>query len=407
MDSLISVILLFLFKKKLLSSKYNETKVQNYFMSVIDIFPKICKLFPGFTSNFIKFGFVVVNLYHMFCGNVILNTSFENQCNLEKISNTCLIPVHYLCAGKKITYNHSTQEYDSSLLFDYRENKLLNTPVALSLLPYSLILGGILKTLTCLIPEVKAKHKALKKQLNSTEIKPLLKYYRSIGLQINDFKKGDTLNSLKQKRRPGDENVLQADKDALRAIADILYEKQIPFWVDFGTLLGAYRYEGVIPWDNDLDIAILANDSQNVMQALNGLDPKKYIAQDWSSRVYPNSYIRVYVKKSHNHIDLYHVKIDEKSQMLSTIVSHEESHFMATDWKTREKMMISHCAYDRIFPLKKALFDGFEVPVPNHTAEVLNQKYGDNLNAVKIYSEETGQYEKDLSHPYWKIPLAH
>ena len=70
-------------------------------------------------------------------------------------------------------------------------------------------------------------------------------------------------------------------------------------------------------------------------------------------------------------------------------------------------MIISHCAYDRIFPLKKALFDGFEVPFPNHTAEVLNQKYENNLNPVKIYSEETEQYEKDLSHPYRKTPLAY
>ena len=93
--------------------------------------------------------------------------------------------------------------------------------------------------------------------------------------------------------------------------------------------------------------------------------------------------------------------------MLTTIVAHEESHFMATDWKTREKMQISHCPYEMIFPLKKAFFDGLEVPVPNNTVGVLQQKYGKNLNPVKIYNEETGQYEKDLSHPYWDIPLAH
>ena len=376
-------------------------------MSAVDIFPKISQLLPGFTSKFIKFGLVLVQLYHMFCGNVIINTSFENQCGLEKIANICLIPVQYLCAGKEVSYNLSTHTYETKLRFDYHEKKLLKTPFALALFPSSLTLGGILKSLSCLFPEVKVKHRALKIQLNSTDIKSLLNHYYSIGLQINDFKNGDTLTSLNQKRRPGDENVLETDKEALKAIANILYEKQIPFWIDFGTLLGSYRYGGVIPWDNDLDIAILENDFQNVMQALNSLDPKKYVAQDWSSRVRPNTYIRVYVKESRNHIDIYHMKIDVENQMLTTIISHEDSHFMANDWKIKEKMQISHCPFEVIFPLKKALFDGFEFPVPNDTVTCLKQKYGDNLNPVKVYREETGEYEKDLSHPYWKIPLAH
>lgn len=376
-------------------------------MSVVDVFPKICKLFPGFTSSFIKSSLVIVHLYHLFCGSTVINTSFENHSGIEKVANICLTPVQYLCAGKNVSYDPIKQKYSAQLRFDYHENKLLATPFALALFPSSLTLGGALKTLSLLIPEVKAKHKILKKQLNSTDINPLLDYYRSIGIDINDFKSSDTLNSLKQMRRPGDENALQEDKEALKAIANILYDKKIPFWADFGTLLGTYRYEGIIPWDNDLDIAVLADDFQNVIQALNDLDPKKYSIQDWSSRVRPNTYIRVYIKESHNHIDIYHMKIDEKNQMLTTIVSHEDSHFMAKEWIIREKMQISNCPYETVFPLKKALFDGFEVPVPNDTASFLKQKYGDNLNPVKIYSEKTGQYEKDPSHPYWKIPLAH
>ena len=42
----------------------------------------------------------------------------------------------------------------------------------------------------------------------------------------------------------------------------------IDYWLDWGSLLGARRHGGFIPWDDDLDVSLLRKDYKRLLAAL-------------------------------------------------------------------------------------------------------------------------------------------
>lgn len=52
----------------------------------------------------------------------------------------------------------------------------------------------------------------------------------------------------------------------LEKVDHVLTEGHVVYWAEGGTLLGAVRHGGMIPWDNDLDIAILDSDEKKLLE---------------------------------------------------------------------------------------------------------------------------------------------
>ena len=360
------------------------------------------RLWDFLTESSHAFFFPLVCIYYAVAGSFFLNCSSSDASGLEKLGDTLLIPFQYTFCGQIAIRTEEGWVYRQR--FDYNKAFWVKMGASLAATPLSAILGSAVKGLAYLSPECR-KSSALRKAsyLNSNvSVSP--ERYRAWGLEISEAKSFTPKGHL---RRPGDENHLSVEKKALQEISFLLTKAGIPWWIDCGTCLGAYRYGGVIPWDEDIDIAVLEPDFDLVRRVLLQLDPQKYLVQDWSGRSNPQNFFKIYIRQTNRLIDIYHFAIDPKTQMLRYILFCEDSSVFPEWVKIRERRFTVPTPFSTVFPLKKTLFDGVEVFLPQNPEAYLQRYYGENLDPVKTYDPSTGRYEKVLDHPYWQRAYVH
>lgn len=72
-------------------------------------------------------------------------------------------------------------------------------------------------------------------------------------------------------------HVWAAEMKILSYIIDVCKKYNIQYFADYGTLLGAIRHEGFIPWDDDIDISLKRTDYMKLLSALKEENNPDYI----------------------------------------------------------------------------------------------------------------------------------
>lgn len=85
----------------------------------------------------------------------------------------------------------------------------------------------------------------------------------------------------------------------LKRFDKIAKEHNVKYWLDWGTLLGAVRHKGFIPWDDDIDIAMEREDFEKIIPILE----KEFENSDY--KLLKNGLISLQYKDAPANIDIF------------------------------------------------------------------------------------------------------
>lgn len=82
--------------------------------------------------------------------------------------------------------------------------------------------------------------------------------------------------------------------DILKEFDAICKKHNIPYWLDSGTLMGAVRHGGFIPWDDDIDVCVLKKDQKRLRNIMRKelREPFLYLDEKVDS-AYPRKWARI------------------------------------------------------------------------------------------------------------------
>lgn len=99
--------------------------------------------------------------------------------------------------------------------------------------------------------------------------------------------------------------------DLLAELDQICKKWEIPYFLTAGTLIGAVRHSGFIPWDDDLDVGLLRKYCDRLEEACaQDLDPAYYLHSWKTDPNSPNCFYKLKIKGTH-----YPEQIAAKSNM--------------------------------------------------------------------------------------------
>ena len=158
-------------------------------------------------------------------------------------------------------------------------------------------------------------------------------------------------------------------------IFDVVCRKhEIKYWIVTGTLLGAVRDKGFVPWDNDLDVAMLREDYNKFLAvAVSDLPDDIFLQNTQTDPFYKVRQLNEAKLRDRRSCYCLCLRYGCKRQdglMVDIFVFDHKAGIYEDGWK---RFKYTH---KQLFPLKELVFEGFKVFVPRRYKQILYNQYG-------------------------------
>ena len=129
--------------------------------------------------------------------------------------------------------------------------------------------------------------------------------------------------------------------EILKVFDSICAKHGIEYTLDGGTLLGAVRHEGFIPWDDDLDINVMRDDFFKLRKILPNELPDNLVYQDYTTEPYfPTPLAKIRDKHSYVYEEPCTERFKEKGIFIDIIPIEEVPDLK---WKAHLDYWYGHC----------------------------------------------------------------
>lgn len=100
-------------------------------------------------------------------------------------------------------------------------------------------------------------------------------------------------------KRISPEEVKTMNLDILSEVADFCEKNGLRYWLYYGTLIGAIRHNGYIPWDDDIDIVMPRPDYEKFLKSFNQISGSNYkVIEDRITPSYHYTFAKVHNPKT-------------------------------------------------------------------------------------------------------------